>query len=204
VDTLSICYVAFRRAVESAGGGTLGDTEVHALFGPSEDGMMQRVFPRGWRRPLKRYFEEYERLLPICSAVIPEVSAALVLLRARHVRTALVTGKSRTTALMSVRHFGLGGAFDAVETGAPHGVVKADAIRRLLERWRLAPERAVYVGDAASDMRAAREAGAVAVGAAWAFGARADEVKNAGAELVFSDAGEFLAWLDAATRPPSG
>jgi HAD superfamily hydrolase (TIGR01509 family) len=204
VDTLAICYLAFRRAVESAGGRTLGDAEIHALFGPSEDGMMQRVFPRGWKRALKHYFEEYERLLPTCAEVIPEVASALALLRRRQVRTALVTGKSRTTAMMSVRHFGLGDAFDAVETGAPHGVVKADAIRRLLKRWRLAPECAVYVGDAAADMRAARAAGAVAVGAAWAFGARADEGKNAGADVVFSDAGEFLAWLDASPRPPSG
>jgi phosphoglycolate phosphatase-like HAD superfamily hydrolase len=204
VDTLPVCYVAFRGAVIAAGGRTLSDAEIHALFGPSEDGMMRRVLPHGWTQAIERYFEEYERLLPTCPAIGAEIATALTLLRERAVRTGLVTGKSRTTAMMSVRHFRLDESFDAVETGAPEGVVKAEAIRRLLEGWRLAPERAVYVGDAASDMRAAREAGCGAVGAAWAFGSRADEVKAAGADRVFTDAGEFLAWLEAASRPPSG
>jgi phosphoglycolate phosphatase-like HAD superfamily hydrolase len=42
------------------------------------------------------------------------------------------------------------------------GVVKAEAIRRLLDQWRLTPTHAVYVGDAVADMRAARGAGVTA------------------------------------------
>ena len=132
--------------------------------------------------------------------IAPEVSAALALLRERRISTALVTGKSRVTATMSVQHLGLDDAFDAIECGSPQGVVKADAIRRLLERWRLPPADAVYVGDGASDMVAAREAGVLAAGAAWAHGVRATDLKDAGADLIFTDAREFLTWLDAATR----
>src|SRR5262249_1982861 len=61
----------------------------------------------------------------------------LTLLRTRGIRTALVTGKSVVTARMSVRHFGLDDAFDALEPGSPQGVVKAAAIQRLLKRWQL-------------------------------------------------------------------
>ena len=105
---------------------------------------------------------------------------------------------------MSLRHFGLDDVFDAVETGSPDGVVKAMAIRGLLERWRLRPEQAIYVGDAVSDMLAAREAGVMAVGAAWALGSGGAELKEIDADVMFTDARDFLAWLDASTRPPSG
>jgi phosphoglycolate phosphatase-like HAD superfamily hydrolase len=101
---------------------------------------------------------------------------------------------------MSVRHFGLDGAFDAIECGSPQGVVKTAAIRRVLERWELAPDAAVYVGDGAADMLAAHDAGVLAAGAAWAHGARVAELKEARADLIFTDARDFLAWLDAATR----
>src|SRR5437867_5690286 len=148
----------------SAGATPLSDAEIHALFGPSEDGMMRRVLPETWQSALPGYFEEYERLLPTCPTVIPELGAALALLRERRIPTGLVTGKSHVTAAMSLRHFGLDDAFDAVEPGSPEGVVKAPAIRRLLERWCLRPEDAVYVGDGASDMRAAHEAGVIAAG----------------------------------------
>ena len=198
VDTLPVCYLAFRGALERAGAPTMTDGEIHALFGPSEEGMMQRVLPEDWERVLPAYFEEYQRLLASCPAIIPELGAALALLRKRRVRTALVTGKSQVTATMSVRHFGLDDAFDAIECGSPQGVVKAAAIRRLLARWRLPPDAAVYVGDGAADMLAAREAGVIAAGAAWAHGTRVAELKEARADLIFTDAREFLAWLDAA------
>jgi phosphoglycolate phosphatase-like HAD superfamily hydrolase len=74
-------------------------------------------------------------------------------------------------------------------------VVKAQAIRRLIERWGAAPGQAAYVGDAVADVLAAREAGVVAVGAAWAQGSSAHDLSAAGADVVFTDAAAFLAWL---------
>ena len=98
VDTLPVCYLAFRRALERAGASPMPDGEIHAMFGPSEEGMLQRVLPEDWPRALPAYFEEYERLLAMCPAVIPELTAALAMLRTRGIRTALVTGKSHVTA----------------------------------------------------------------------------------------------------------
>jgi phosphoglycolate phosphatase-like HAD superfamily hydrolase len=116
------------------------------------------------------------------------------------VAVALVTGKGEASATLSLRHFGIAEAFDAVETGSPTGVVKAEAIARLLGRWGLAPDRAIYVGDAVADMAAAREAGVVPVGAAWADGVRAADLSAAGAHVVFTAPGDFVAWL--ASRLP--
>jgi phosphoglycolate phosphatase-like HAD superfamily hydrolase len=152
--------------------------------------------PGNWERALDVYFAEYERLLPMCPMVAPELVSALALLKRHRVPTGLVTGKCRRTAMMSLRHFQIDGAFDAVETGSPAGVVKAHAIGRLLDRWQVAPDTAIYVGDAAADMRAALEAGVIAVGAAWATGAREAELTTAGAAVVFTGAGEFLRWLE--------
>ena len=90
-------------------------------------------------------------------------------------------------------------AFDEIETGSPDGVVKAPAIRRLLEQWRVAPERAVYVGDAAADMQAAREAGVTAAGAAWAYGADETALRAGGADEIFTGVTEFVTWLESRT-----
>lgn len=195
VDTLSISYEAFRTAVVASGGPRLADVEIHALFGPSEDGMMQRVLPGGWQSALNEYVGEYERLLATCPPVDPELLSAVRLLQGRRIRSAVVTGKSQVTAMMSLRHFGLDGAFDAIESGSPTGVVKRQAIARLLGEWRIEPEAAIYVGDGALDMQAAREAGVMAVGAAWAYGARAAELESARADVIFTDAGQFATWL---------
>ena len=198
-DTLAMSCLAFRRAVERADGRSLSDAEIKAHFGPSEDGMLQRVLPDGWQRAYDLYLDEFVRVLPTCR-VDDAMAAALRLLRQRRVRTAVVTGKSRPTALLSLKHFGIADAFDAIETGSPAGIVKAEAIQRLLAGWRLAPAQAVYVGDAAADMRAAREAGVTAAGAAWGYGGDEMDLQAAGADVVFTNAGQCLAWLDARTR----
>jgi len=51
----------------------LSDAEIHALFGPSEDGMMRRVLPDRWPAAPDLYFDEYARLLPTCPDLAPEI-----------------------------------------------------------------------------------------------------------------------------------
>jgi phosphoglycolate phosphatase-like HAD superfamily hydrolase len=165
--------------------------------------MMQRAIPDRWQDALTAYLEEYDRHLPLCAGLFPFVDEALHLLRARGLPTAIVTGKGPVSAAMSVRYFELGSLFDGVETGSPSGVVKADAIRRLVERWRVAPAHVFYAGDAAVDMDAAREAGVIAVGVAWAPGGRPADLSRAGAHVVFTEAREFLRWLETVAREPS-
>ena len=44
-DTLPACFVAFRRALEGFSAREYTDAEIAALFGPSEEGMIQRLVP---------------------------------------------------------------------------------------------------------------------------------------------------------------
>src|SRR5438093_4657961 len=102
-DTRPVCFVAFRNAVRGSGGPALSDAEIQALFGPSEDGMMQSVLPEVREKALALYFEEYQRQLRLCPAPFPEIVSALALLKERRVPAGLVTGKGQVTALMSLR-----------------------------------------------------------------------------------------------------
>jgi len=193
-DTFAICFVTFRNALAHVAGPALTDAEIQARFGPSEDGMFQRVVPERWTEAFRIYLGEYERHLPLC-AVFPGIPRVLASLGQRGVPLALVTGKSRATALMSLKAFGLDGVFDPVETGSPAGVVKAAAIARVVSGWRLPPHEVIYVGDAIADVRAAGEAGVRAVAAAWAPTASAVELRELQPHALFTDVADFHAWL---------
>lgn len=193
-DTFAICFATFRNALAVVGGPSLTDAEIHAHFGPSEDGMFQRVVPARWEEAFSSYLGEYERYLPSC-AIFPGVAASLAWLRERGVPLALVTGKSRPTALMSLTQFGLDGLFEPVETGSPSGVVKAAAIARVVAGWRVPAREVIYVGDAVSDIQAAHAAGVTAIAAAWAPTAVAEQLHAVKPHVLFSDAVAFHAWL---------
>jgi pyrophosphatase PpaX len=134
-DTLPACYAAFRAACEGLDGPTYTNEEIRGLFGPSEEGMLQRAMPERWEAGLTILLAEYQRHLNLCSGVFPSVTTALQLLRERRTPLALVTGKGPFTTKMSLTHFGLDGVFDPVEVGSPQGVVKAAAIARVVARW---------------------------------------------------------------------
>jgi phosphoglycolate phosphatase-like HAD superfamily hydrolase len=193
-DTFAICFATFRNALAQVSGPSLTDAEILARFGPSEDGMFQRLVPARWEEAFSAYLGEYERHLPLC-VVFPGIATVLAWLQKRGVPLALVTGKSRSTAQMSLKAFGLDGAFDPVETGSPTGVVKTEGIARVVSAWGVPAHEVIYVGDAVSDMNAAREAGVCAVAAAWAPTANAEELRQLGPQALFTDVVDFHAWL---------
>jgi pyrophosphatase PpaX len=194
-DTLPACVAAFRASCAKLGGPAYTDEQIRGLFGPSEEGMVQRAMPDCWEEALTVLLEEYQRHLALCSGLFPSVASALARLRERRIPLALVTGKGPKTTTLSLAHFGLDRTFDAVETGSPLGVVKATAIVRIVAAWGLAPREVIYVGDAVADMHAAAEAGVLAVAAAWAPSALAAELRAASPHRLFTDAGEFETWL---------
>jgi pyrophosphatase PpaX len=194
-DTLPVCFAAFRAACGRLGGPIYTDEQIRPLFGPSEEGMVQRAMPHCWPEALRILLDEYRRHLAHCPAIFPSIGAALDRLRARRVPLALVTGKGPQTTAMSLAHFGLDSTFDAVETGSTQGVVKAAAIARVVTAWGVAPGEVIYVGDAIADMQAAREAGVLGIAAAWAPSALAAELATTRPHALFTDAAAFEAWL---------
>lgn len=79
----------------------------------------------------------------------------------RRYRVALATNRSATT-LGLIEHLGLGGVFDAVASARDKVRPKPapDIVRLCLDRARVTPERAVYVGDSQINVEAASGAGA--------------------------------------------
>lgn len=99
----------------------------------------------------------------------PRVNETLAELQQRGYALAVVTSKAHLTADLSARHCGLDrylGTLVALEDTATHKPDPAPlllALRRLGRR----PEEALYLGDAAVDVLAARAAGVTAAAALW-------------------------------------
>jgi phosphoglycolate phosphatase/pyrophosphatase PpaX len=119
----------------------------------------------------------------------------LDLLAARGMRLAIVTGKSRRAAAITLEHTGISRFFDAIEAGSAEGGIKPRSIRKVLARWGLHERGAAYVGDATYDMQAASAEGVTGIGAAWGGTAGVGALKAAGAALTFSTVERFLDWL---------
>lgn len=118
-------------------------------------------------RLMPRFTQFYEQRCGTRSRLYPQVLETLRRLRAQQVRMAVVTNKEQrftATVLMAhqIRHF-----FDMVIAGDTLEAKKPDPlpVRYCLDAMKVAPERALFVGDSQIDVATARAAGV----AVWAL-----------------------------------
>ena len=195
-DTLPVCFHANRTVFASFLGRSFTDAEIAALFGPSEEGIIRRLIPDRWQDALARYLAEYQEAHSRFACKIPGIEEVLRFLQDRGTRLAVVTGKAAESTRISLELLGLARYFDCVETGSAEGGIKAFSLRQVLARWALPPEAVAYVGDAPTDILAAREVGVLPVAAAWATGADSTLLSSHQPRWLFTTVGEFSEWVN--------
>ncbi len=106
----------------------------------------------------------------------PGILAALVELRQRGLRMAIVTTKYREMALHHMATAGLAEFFEAVVAGddCTHTKPHPEPFQKALAALKLGPERAAMIGDSQYDILGAHNAGVYAVAACWGTDSRDD------------------------------
>jgi phosphoglycolate phosphatase-like HAD superfamily hydrolase len=89
--------------------------------------------------------------------------------------------------------------FERIEAGSAGGPIKPTGIRAFLTRWAVAPETVAYVGDAPYDVDAAKQAGVIAVAAAWAASANAAALSARQPHFLFESVADFAVWAEQAS-----
>ena len=194
-NTLPVCIAAFQVAFQQYTGRWYTSDDIHALFGPSEDGIMQKVIGERWQDALATYLREYEKAHSRCTQPFDGITQLLNWLDAEGIETAVVTGKGAGSAEISLRRIGLTDAFDLVETGSPEGVQKPASIAKVLSIWGIAPGETVYVGDAPSDVTSARQAEVIPIAAAWAPKSDRAKLEDMHPAACFNAVGDLVEWL---------
>lgn len=135
-------------------------------------------------------------------SVYPGIRTMLRVLKENGIYVALASSKPRDLCEHILRHYGLRHYFDRVigETDSHAKLGKPEMIRRALPEHY---ERAAMVGDRLYDMEGAKAAGVDGVGAVYGCGS-VEELQNAGATLLISDADELRELLCPGAAVPRG
>lgn len=198
-NTLPVCYRAFGRVLSRRLGRPFCEREIHAMFGPSEEGILLRLCPDDAESALDEFLGEYHLAHAICPLPFDGVPELLRLLRERGVELAIVTGKGPRSARISLAVFGLMDCFPCVEAGSPDRGVKPAAMQRVLRRWGFPAAEVVGVGDSPSDIRSARHVGIASAAAAWAPTADAATLASCEPDYLFREVGGLRRWLEDST-----
>lgn len=195
-NTLPLCISAFRKSIEPLINRKVSDEEIIATFGPSEEGTIDALAPDFYDKGVADYITHYTALHDMCPAVFNGMPEILETLKSKGIRTAMVTGKGRASAQISLDRFGISQFFELLETGIRTGPSKPQGIKAILNKWNdLAKDEVIYIGDAPSDITACREAGIPIVAAAWAETAEPEKLIPLHPDALFYSVPEFVVWL---------
>lgn len=197
-NTMPLCIRAFREALAPLAGRDFSDAEITETFGPSEEGTIKQLLePSQFDLGLSAYLKRYSALLEPCYGPFPGIENWIQQLQAQQIKTALVTGKGEWSTKLTLDHYGLHPCFSMVETGSIHGPVKPLKIQKILSAWELTPDEVIYVGDAPSDVTAAKEVGIRIISAAWGlnYPEEVDKISALNPECTFLTIEEAASWL---------
>ena len=143
-------------------------------------------------RLVQRYREFQELHLERRTSAYPGVLEMLAWARARGHATAVVTSKGRVMTARSLGHVGLAEAFDTVVTyeDTDRHKPEPEPVLHAMDRLRMLPAQAIFVGDSPHDMHAGRAAGVMTAAALWGPFSR-EELAPAHPMWWLSDIGEL-------------
>jgi phosphoglycolate phosphatase/pyrophosphatase PpaX len=194
-DTMPLALEAFRRALHPVHGRWFGDDEIRSTFGPTERGTMPTLAPGLEEETLAEYYRHYTDLHSALTTPFAGIHDLLSQLKNRGMRLGIVTGKGETSLMISLEHIGLNGVFESIEVGCDDGPCKPMGIEKILTEWALPGSEVLYVGDAPSDVPAAREAGVPIAAVAWADPSSVGALKDKSPDWLFETVEEFANWV---------
>ncbi|MDD4659019.1 MAG: HAD-IA family hydrolase [Eubacteriales bacterium] len=168
--------------------------EIFAMFGPCEEGIFRKEDESQAQAMMETFLAFYRRCHKQYAAVYPGVIPVLELLK-KQMPLAVITGKGKRPALITLEETGLAPYFDLVISGSCVQRHKPDpqGIEMVLHAFGVSPQQAFYLGDSPGDIKTARRAGVTALAALW--GARDREsLLRQQPDAAFASPEEFAAW----------
>ena len=170
VDTAGEIAEAANRALVEHGWTPQPPAELALLIGRGGHALMKQLLERLPPRPvdtasvLASFDRHYVDTTATTGRPYPGAREALVLLRARGVRLACVTNKELKHTRRLLERHGMVADFELVLGGdsLPHNKPHASVLRHVAATLGVPLEAMAHVGDSATDVAAARNAGAVA------------------------------------------
>ena len=170
-DTLPLIYEAFDQAFMPVLGHRFTDTEIRAMFGPPDLQIIRDHVPvEHADAAIERYNAHYSLRHDDLVAAFAGIAALLERLQATGYWLGVITGKSRSTAIVSLDKTGLHRFFRVIYAGDDVAKQKPDpeaVIKLLNDAGVPASDRAVIIGDSAADVLAGRAAGIKTIGVTW-------------------------------------
>jgi phosphoglycolate phosphatase len=187
--------------------------EFRNFVGHGQTELITRALPEKHRNAknlqtlAKKFWDYYDIEWYLNTKTYPGVLYMIQLAVGKKIKLSILSNKAHYFTKKMIRHFFRGamirhtknpfGIYSGEQPGKPTKPDPTLALE-LAAKLKIHPENIAFLGDMAVDIQTAKNAGMVAIGAAWGFSGR-KALEAAGADMVFDQPTEFAAFLE--TQP---
>jgi len=170
-DTYSIIFSCFKQIFREFKGQEVTEQSIFSMFGPAEPELITISFPEytDVSPIIDRYYELYDQKHDLMVPQQPEISEMLTEFKIEGLRLGLVTGKSRRSLNISLRHlfpenlFDFSIAGDEILRPKPH----PEGLQKTLQGLDCSPGEALFIGDTDADFLAGKALAMRTIGVRW-------------------------------------
>jgi HAD superfamily hydrolase (TIGR01549 family) len=147
---------------------TLTNEEIIGLFGPTEDEILQEWFNDNYEEIKKDYYDFYLKNHQLAD-LYPGIKDLLDFIKSKRVYLGVYTGKGKRAAVITLKEYSIYDYFDMIITGDDLQKRKSsgEGILNFMNRFSLAKENILMIGDSPADVKAAKAAGVRAASVLW-------------------------------------
>ncbi len=191
-STNRLIFDSFNHIYDKYFGKTLTPKEVIALFGPTEEEIINELFGENAEEAIVEYFNYYEKNHGI-AALHEGIAPLLDFLSEQGALVAAFTGKGRRSAEITLKELGIFSMIGILVSGddVTRKKPSGEGIMKILQFYNLKPEDAIMIGDSTADIKAAREAGVAVASVLWDCYS-IDAVKGMNGSMLFNTVEELM------------
>jgi phosphoglycolate phosphatase len=202
LDTLADIADAVNRMLAARGYPKHTEQDYRWFVGDGSAMLITRALPPDCRDAenvqacLQRFIADYTEHWHCKTAPYPGIVELLETLQTRRLELAVVTNKPHRFAAKMIAHYFPKTSFDPIfgqREGIPKKPDPTQALAAALQ-MAVAPHDCLFVGDSAVDIKTARRAGMLSIGASWGFRPRS-ELTDAGADHIIDHPMDVLSLL---------
>ena len=195
-DSVDFCLYTFEKTFEKFMDKVPTNEEVYQVFGMNEPGVLRKFIGAESHEAEQYFYKLHRELHPeFCPECFAGVIDLLEFIKSKNIKMALLTGRSETTAQISMDFLNIGHYFSDFKYGSPVKSDKSAQMRELLAENNLQPDEMFYIGDAVSDAESSHRADVRCLSAAWAKSARIDGLEKINPGLVFRTVKEMQDYI---------
>lgn len=167
-STFDLIFASFNYVMKKYLNRNFSNEEIISLFGPTEDQILDKLCGENAEKAKEDYYNFYSENHHMAD-LYPGIKELLEHIKSRKVYLSIYTGKGKKAAAITLKKLGIFSYFDLMITGdeVKEHKPSPEGIELFIDKFKLQKEKVLMIGDAPTDIKAARAAGVEIASVLW-------------------------------------